>query len=133
MGNFATLILNCDSRNPAFLDSFRSSEASICSIMAFLPLGNFNHIVVSASIDFSSNSQQDALFHWITYEYSHVDWDGLHNHLRDVSSKDVFELLLLLVNFVSGLRLELMYLSLFLSIRSSLTHLHGFQLLMLFP
>ena len=42
-------------------------------------------------------------------------------------------LLLLLVNFVSGFRLELMYISLIESIRSSLTHLHGFQLLVLLP
>ena len=42
-------------------------------------------------------------------------------------------LLLLLVNFVSGFRLELMYISLIISIRSRLTHLHGFQLLVLLP
>ena len=42
-------------------------------------------------------------------------------------------LLLLLVNFVSGFRFELMYVSLIISIRSSLTHLHGFQLLVLLP
>ena len=41
--------------------------------------------------------------------------------------------LLLLVNLVSDLRLELMYISLIESIRSSLTHLHGFQLLVLLP
>ena len=40
-------------------------------------------------------------------------------------------LLLLLVNFVSGFRLELMYISLIVSIRSSLTHLHDFQMLVL--
>ena len=38
-------------------------------------------------------------------------------------------LLLLLVNFVSRFRLELMYISLVVCIRSSLTHLNGFQLL----
>ena len=42
-------------------------------------------------------------------------------------------LLLLLVNFVSGFRLELRYISLIENIRSSLTHLHGFQLLVLLP
>ena len=42
-------------------------------------------------------------------------------------------LLLLLVNFVSEFRLELMYISLTESIRPSLTHLHGFQLLVLLP
>ena len=40
-------------------------------------------------------------------------------------------LLLLLVNFVSGFRLELMYIFLIVSIRSSLTHLHSFQQLVL--
>ena len=39
--------------------------------------------------------------------------------------------LLLLVNFVSGFKLELMYISLIVSIRSNLTHLHGFQQLVL--
>ena len=40
-------------------------------------------------------------------------------------------LLLLLVNFVSGFMLELMYVSLIVSIRSSFTHLHGFEQLVL--
>ena len=39
----------------------------------------------------------------------------------------------LLMNFVSGFRLELMYISIIISIRSSLTHLHSFQLLELLP
>ena len=39
--------------------------------------------------------------------------------------------LLLLVNFVSGLRLDSMYISLIGNIRSSLTHCHAFQLLLL--
>ena len=42
-------------------------------------------------------------------------------------------LLVLLINFVSGSGLELMYISLIESIRSSLTHLHGFQLLVVPP
>ena len=42
-------------------------------------------------------------------------------------------LLLLLMNFVSGFKLELMYMSRIVSIRSSLTHFHGFQLLVLVP
>ena len=40
-------------------------------------------------------------------------------------------LLLLLVNFVNGFRLELMLISLIVSIKSSLTHLHDFLLLVL--
>ena len=78
--------------------------------MAFPPLGNSDH-VVSVSIDFPTNSQQDAPFHRIAYDYSRADWDGLRDHLRDVSWEDIFKLglLLLLVNFLSGYTLELMY------------------------
>ena len=42
-------------------------------------------------------------------------------------------LLLLLVNFVNGFRLELIYISLIVSIRSNLTHLHDVQQLLLLP
>ena len=45
--------------------------------MAFPPVGNSDHVVVSVSIDFPSNSQGDALFHSIAYNYSCADWDGL--------------------------------------------------------
>ena len=47
-----------DSHSPVFLDSFLSSGARICSIMAFPSLANSDHVVVSVSINFLSNSQQ---------------------------------------------------------------------------
>ena len=53
--NFTTRIPDCDSHSPALLDLFISSDASICSTMAFPPLGNSDHIVVSVSIDFPVN------------------------------------------------------------------------------
>ena len=81
--NFPTRIPDCDSHSPAFLDYlFISSDASIYSTMAFLPLGNSDYVVVSVSIDFPSNSLWDAPFHCIAYDYSYADWDGLHDHLR---------------------------------------------------
>ena len=92
MVNFPTQIPDCDSHSPALLDLFISSEASICSTMAFPPLGNSDHFVVSVSIDFPSKSQWDAPFHHIAYDYSHADWDGLHDHLRDVTLEDIFKL-----------------------------------------
>ena len=52
------------------LFSALSSDASICSTMAFPLLGNCDHVVVSISIDFPSNSRTDALFHCIAYDYS---------------------------------------------------------------
>ena len=67
-------------------------DASICSTMAFPPFGNSNHVVVSVSIDFPTNSQQDAPFHRIAYDYSRADWDGLCDHLRDVPLEDIFKL-----------------------------------------
>ena len=98
-------------------------------------LGNSDHVFVSVSIDFPTNSQQDAPFHHIAYDYSHADWDS------PVIIWEMFHgriflnlvLLLLLVNFVSGFRLELMYIYHIENIRPSLIHLHGFQLLVLLP
>ena len=58
--------------NPALLDLFLSSDRSICSTIAFPQLGNSDHIV-SVSIDFPSNSQQDTPFHRMAYEYSRAD------------------------------------------------------------
>ena len=65
------------------MDLFLSSDASVCFTMAFPPLGNSDHIVVSVSIGFPSNSQWDAPFHCIVYDYSRADWSGLGDHLRD--------------------------------------------------
>ena len=74
------------------MDLFLSSDASICSAIAFPPLENSDHVVVSASIDFPSNSESDAPFHCIAYDYSRVDWDSLYDHLRDVPWEDIFKL-----------------------------------------
>ena len=90
--NFPTRIPDCDSHSPVLLDLFLSSDASICSTMAFPPLGNSDHVVVSVSIDFPTNSQQDAPFHRIGVDYSRADWDGICYHLRDVPWEDIFKL-----------------------------------------
>ena len=44
MDNFPTRIQVCDSHSPAVLD-FLFLDPSICSKMAFPPLGNFDHVV----------------------------------------------------------------------------------------
>ena len=92
MVNFPNWIPDCDSHSPALLDLFISSDASICSAKAFPPSGNSDHVVVSVSIDFPSYSQQDGPFHRIAHDYSHADWDGLCDHLRDVPWEDNFKL-----------------------------------------
>ena len=67
--NFPTRIPDCDPHSPALLDLFISSDARISSTMAFPPLGNSDHVVVSVSIDFPINSKQDTPFHCIAYDY----------------------------------------------------------------
>ena len=90
--NFPTWTPDCDSHSPALLDFFLSSDASICSAMAFPPLGNSDHVVVSVSTDFPINSKQDTPFHRVAYDYSCADWDGLRDYLRDVPWADIFKL-----------------------------------------
>ena len=92
MVNFTTQIPNCDCHSPALLDLFLSSDTSICSAMVFLPLENSDHVVVSVSIDFPSNSKWDAPFLCIAYDYSFADWNSLYDHLRDVPWEDIFKL-----------------------------------------
>ena len=60
--------------------------------MAFPLSGNSDHVVVSVSIGFPSNSQRDAPFHGIAYDCSCADWDGLCDHFRDVPWEDIFKL-----------------------------------------
>ena len=133
MVNFLTQIPDCSSHSLALMNSFLSSDASIFSTTTLPLLRNSDHVVVSVIIDFLSNSKQDASFHCIAYDHLHliemvfvVIWEMLHRMIYLNS-----ELLLLLVNLVIRFRLELMNISLMISIRSSLTHLHGFQLLAL--
>ena len=84
MVNFPASIPDCDSHSLVLLDWFRSSDAIICSAMAFPPLGNTDQVAVSVSIDFPSNSQRDTPFHRVAYDYSRSDLDSLRDHLRDV-------------------------------------------------
>ena len=64
MTNFPTRIPDCGSHRPALLDLLISFDASICSTMAFLLLGNSDHVVL-VSIDFPSYSERDAPFQGI--------------------------------------------------------------------
>ena len=74
MVNFPTWIPDCDSHSPSLLDLFLSSDARICSTMAFPPLENSDHVVVSVStMDFPSNLQRDAPFHRIAHDYSRAN------------------------------------------------------------
>ena len=98
----------------------------------FPPLGKSYHAVVSVSIDFQLNSQQDPLFYCIASDYCCADWDGLCDHLRDVAWEYIFKLSAsAAASEFCEFRFKLMYISHIVCIRSSLTDLHGFQLLVL--
>ena len=92
MVNFPSRVPDCNFQSPAFLNLFPSSDVSICSTMTFSPLGNSDHVVVSVSIDFPSNSHRDAPFHRIVYDYSRADWYTHCDYLRDVQWEDIFRL-----------------------------------------
>ena len=135
MVNFPTRIPDCDSHSPALLELFLSFDASICSTMAFPPVGNSDHVVVLVSIDFPWNSQRDTPFHRIAYDYSHADWDGLGDHLREVPWEDIFKLSASAAasEFCEWVQVEIDVYIPHRKIRSSLIHRHGFQLLVLLP
>ena len=93
MVNFPTPIPDCDSHCPALLDLFISSDASIYLFYSgFASIAKFWSCCFSISIDFPSNSQRNAPFHRIAYDYSCAAWDDLHDHLKDVPWKDIFKL-----------------------------------------
>ena len=84
MVNFPTwIVTDCDSHSLGPLDVFISSDFSICSTVAFLPMRISDHALVSVSIDFSSNAKGDAPFHCTVCGYSLADRDGLLDHSRD--------------------------------------------------
>ena len=99
MVNFPIRILNYDSHCPGFFDLFISCDARICCTIAFPPLWNSDHVVLSVSTDFPANSKWDALFHCIAYDYSPADWDGLRDHLRHVPWEDILNSVLINLNF----------------------------------
>ena len=129
MVSFLTRIPECDTHCSALLDLFIIPDPNICSTVAFPPFGNCDHVVVFPSI-----WKGNVPFYRTAYDYSRGDWVGLREHLRDVPWDDIFKLdLLLQPNSVSASRLELMYTSLIVDIRSNFIHLHGFLLLVVLP
>ena len=92
MVSFSTRNPDCGSHSPALLDLFFFSGAIMCSKMAFPPLGNSDHVVVSVSIYFPSNAKPDVPLHRIAYDYSRANQDGIRDHLRDLRWGNIFKL-----------------------------------------
>ena len=66
--------------------------ALLFSIYFFLLMLVFVLQWLSLYWEIPSNSQWDAPFHYITYDYSHTDWDGLCDHFRDIPWEDILKL-----------------------------------------
>ena len=105
--------------------------------MAFPPLGNSDHIVFLVSIDFPINLKQDIPFHRVAYDYSRAEWRGLCDHLRDVLWENIFKLSAstAAIEFCDWVQVRIdVYIPHCKSnLRSNLTHIHGFQQLVLLP
>ena len=125
--NFPTRIPDSDSHSPALLDLLLPSDASICSTMAFPPLGNSDHVV-------GSSDHRDAPFHCIAYDYYCADWDGLRDYLRDVPWEDIFKVgaSATASEFCEWVQVGI---DVYIPHRKDQVkpHLHGFQLLVLLP
>ena len=91
MVNFPTCIPDCDSHSPTLLDLFISSNTGICSTIAFPPLRNSDHVVVSVFVDFTSNSW-NVCFIAELMTILKLILDSLCDHLRDLSWEDIFKL-----------------------------------------
>ena len=131
--NFPTRIPDSDSHSTALLDLFLSSD--VVFVLQWLSL--HWEILMMLLSQFPLTFQ---LIHNRTPHF--IDWLMTILVLIEMVFVIISEMfhekislnlvLLLLVNFVSGFRLELMYISLIKNIRSSLIHLHGFQLFTFF-
>ena len=106
---------------------FLSSDAFICSTVAFPPC---DHALTHSQFPLTFSQTQNRMLLFIVYLMTNpvviwtvfmIIWEMFHGKISLNSL-----LLLLLVNFVSNF-------SRFIYIRSSLTHLHGFQLHVLLP
>ena len=67
-------------------------------------------------------------FYRIAYDYSRADWDGLFDHLRDVPWDDILGLdgSTAASEFCGWVQVRVDVYIPYRSIRSNLTHLHGF-------
>ena len=135
MLNFPPWIPGCDSYSPAlFYFFYLSSDASIWSTMAFPPLGIR---IMLSQFPLTFHHVHNRMLHFIAFLVTIlmllgmvfvIIWEMFDGRMYLNSV-----LLLLLVNFVSAFRLELMYISLIESTRSSFSHVHDFQLFVLVP
>ena len=133
--HFPTRIPGCGSHSPALLDSFLSSD--LVFGLQWLSLHQEILIMLLSQFPLTFHHIHNGMPHFITLLMTILVLIGLVIMIIWEMFRGRISLnsvpLLLLVGFVSGFWLELMCIFLIRSIRSSLTYLHGFQLLVLLP
>ena len=72
MVKFSSQNFGCDAQSPALLDLCSSFDPRTCFKVAFPLLRDSDHVVISVSIGFPSNSRNHALFHCVAYD---CPWD----------------------------------------------------------
>ena len=129
MLNFLIRIPDCESHSVALLHLFISSGASICSTVA-----SFHWKIVVMLLLLETRK-------WLTRFIAQLMTILVLIGTVFMIISEMFHgkkslslmLLLMVLNSVCESRLELMYLSLIVNIRSSIIYLHGFLLLVLLP
>ena len=69
-----------------------SPSSSLCMVFDSISSNIDEVLLIKSSANVFVFGDFDALFHNIAYDYSHADWDGLCDHLRDVPWEDIFKL-----------------------------------------
>ena len=95
--NFPTRIPDCDSHSPLTVTLTVLLFLNYLFLLAlvFFFFNDFlfiDHVVVSVSIESSSNSKIEGLFRRIVYDYYFADWDCLRDNLEHVPWEDIFKL-----------------------------------------
>ena len=129
MVNFPTWIPDCGSHSPALLNFFL---LTLVFVLQWPSLHGEVLIMLLSQFPLTSHHIHNRMSCFIALFMTILVLIEMVFMFHGIISLNSVPLLLL-VNFVSGFRLESMYIFLIESVRSSLTHLHGFQLLMLLP
>ena len=92
MVNIPAWILDCDSHSPPLLDLLIASDASICSAIVYFHWKILIMLLSQFPLTFHQIHNGVPCFIGQCMTILVLDWDGLRDHLRDVSWQDIFKL-----------------------------------------
>ena len=133
MVSFPTWILDCDSQSPSFLDILLASDTSVCCTMACTISLYWKFLIMLLSQFLLIVCQtQNGMPCFILNSCD--GQDGLCDHLRNVTCDNIFKCSAPAASeYCEWVQVGIDVYVYIISIRSSLTHLHSFQLLLRLP